>query len=486
MRNWSMSENIREPLRIICGGPGYGKSSFAKVFCEEINNEYEESDSQQRQHALKALYIPLQRIELASGKDATEQINAYLRQERFDFCDPFSLSPDESLLLVLDGLDELAMQGSEAKRAAIKFVNEVANSMQSVNTTRFRLRCLVCGRDIMVQDVANMLQLEELVWHLVPYIWREEDHSRSYRSPHDPNGAAMRADYYYGDTREILAEDQRPIWWKKYGIATGRHYPDMPPPLRSVNLVSLTSLPLLNYLVALSYERAPGRFGDKITRNSIYYDLLKRIHERDWASSGSTPRNIHTRGMRFDTFVRVLEEVALAAWRSGDTRTAQVKDIETACTRVGLLEAWQSFEAKEEGLTRILTAFYVRWHKFGPGVVEFMHKSFGDYLAARAIINLWEGVARSHFKSGRAAENLLDWLDKCGQSGIDTYILSFIRDEVTLRDEHKETWQKTSAQLIQHSISFGIQTEVIDSNLLDVVFINTTFPDDLIARTKDD
>lgn len=87
----------------------------------------------------------------------------------------------------------------------------------------------------------------------------------------------------YTDPQECLATDQRHQWWRNYGEASGKEYADMPEVLRQDNLREITTQPLLNYLVALSYTRGKIDFSQETNLNAIYEDLLRAVYERDWA-----------------------------------------------------------------------------------------------------------------------------------------------------------------------------------------------------------
>src|SRR5690606_19492396 len=87
----------------------------------------------------------------------------------------------------------------------------------------------------------------------------------------------------YDDPHFLLEEDQRKIWWRQYGHATGKKYENIPIDLNRDDLHEITSQPLLNYLVALSFIRGELDFSQQVNLNTIYEDLLKAIYERAYA-----------------------------------------------------------------------------------------------------------------------------------------------------------------------------------------------------------
>ena len=83
----------------------------------------------------------------------------------------------------------------------------------------------------------------------------------------------------------------------------------------------------------------------------------------------------------------MFEDVALAAWHSGDVRAVSAAAVATVCRQSGLERKLAAFErGAEKGAVSLLAAFYVRQAGFtaaGERSFEFTHKSFGEFLVAR-------------------------------------------------------------------------------------------------------
>src|SRR5262249_38371438 len=154
----------------------------------------------------------------------------------------------------------------------------------------------------------------------------------------------------YEDSRNLLAEDQRQDWWRRYGAASGKEYSGLPAALTRRELTDVTAQPLLNYLIALSFARGRVDFQAEVNLNVIYEDLLEAVYERAYA--GHVHRAI--RGMEFKQFTLVLEEIGVAAWH-GDGRTTTLGEIEQHCVRSGLSGLLDIFqEGAKAGITRLL------------------------------------------------------------------------------------------------------------------------------------
>ena len=277
----------------------------------------------------------------------------------------------------------------------------------------------------------------------------------------------------YIDEEKILDEDQRQIWWQNYGKAKGKDYAGLPVELNQENLIDITAQPLLNYLIALSYERKKIEFTANTNLNEIYADLLEAVYERKYEQHGYLPLE----NINIDEFIGILEEIALSCWH-GNGRTTTIKEIESHCEHSGLsqvLENFQdSFEQDSKGcITRLLAAFYFRESggiRDKDKTFEFTHKSFREYLTAKRIIeevrNIHEELEarRKHFLKGcNETEALVRWAKLCGLSPMDEYLFSFVWHEIELEyakdPKLVADWQQMLCRLIEGMLANGMPME---------------------------
>ena len=118
---------------------------------------------------------------------------------------------DKPLLLILDGLDELSLQGRSGEEAARQLLEEVRSAVSIANYDKLSLRCLITGRDLAVQAVEQVFHLASTSLHILPYWIAKEKETQT---PDDP--------------ARLLDTDQRDEWWRKYGLATGMNFNGMP------------------------------------------------------------------------------------------------------------------------------------------------------------------------------------------------------------------------------------------------------------------
>jgi uncharacterized protein YjbI with pentapeptide repeats len=448
LETWLQEAKSDDAIRLISGGPGSGKSSFAKIFAAQ----------QAEKGEFPVLLIPLHLFtpsdDLVKAVWEFVQIEGFLRHNPMDRSDG-----EERLLIIFDGLDELAMQGKIAEETAKQFVEEIRSKVSQFNQHKIRLQILLSGREVAVQ--ANRTKFRELhqILHILPYFITEEE-----REDESNN---------YVDEQKLLEQDQRQIWWQYYGEAKGKSYTGLPPELDNPNLLEITAQPLLNYLVALSLEKGKLQFSPETNLNEIYGDLLEAVYERGYEKQGH--RVIE--GIEKHEFIGILEEIALACWH-GVGRTTTVGEIETHCDNSGLGDILKRFrdsfqEDSKASVIRLLTAFYFREsggvqakeRKF-----EFTHKSFGEYLTAKRIVQEVQLIhedleeRKKNFRKGcNEQDALVRWATLCGSSVIsvmDEYLLQFICDEMRLQNPSEvSNWQQTLCRMIESMLDNGMPME---------------------------
>ena len=448
---WMKEADPKDAIRVISGGPGSGKSSFSKIWAAK----------QAETGTIPVLFVPLHQFDPTG--DLVEAVGQFVRYDPYLTQNPLHpKTGEERLLVIFDGLDELAMQGKQAAETGRDFVREVQKQVGMFNLRQTRLQVLLSGRELAVQENRSEFRKPGQVLHILPYFVPEEEREDNRYLPRD---------YRYVDKANLLARDNRQDWWQRYGTASGRGYTEMPQDLGRDNLVEITSQPLLNYLVALSFTRGKVKFSKQSNLNTIYADLLAAVYERGWADKRQHPALV---GVEEKDFIRILEEIALAAWH-GDGRTTTVLEIESHCENGGLKRLLAQFqEGAKSGVTRLLTAFYFRQSGHsgaGDKTFEFTHKSFGEYLTARRIVR---EVGRMHKMLDRRRDDPDDgwderealryWAILCGSSPMDGYLFGFLKDEIRLREKERLVyWQSMLCELIEFMLRHGMPMELLDT-----------------------
>jgi uncharacterized protein YjbI with pentapeptide repeats len=441
--DWVEHLDRNDAIRVICGGPGCGKSSFGRMMAARF------AESQ----TLPVLFVPLHQFD-PSG-DLVDSMEAFLKSDLDGILPPNPLTKDNAerlVLIIFDGLDELALQGQVAAQIAQDFVREAQKKLLAFNQTELRVLVMISGREVVVQANKAEFRKAGQILHILPYYQTRED----------------RGKHTYIDANRLLEKDHRQDWWQTYGALKGKPYTSLPEALDQGKLVEITAQPLLNYLVALSYDRDQINFDEESNLNVIYNDLLEQVYQRDWAGyQHPTLGNIEQKD-----FVRILEEIAIACWH-GNGRTTTVGKIADRCAGGNLKRILDIFAVgAQEGVTRLLTAFYFRQSSLqgSEATFEFTHKSFGEYLTARRLVRelrLIQNELTRHRQDPDIGwdekECLKRWVILCGSTAMDDYLLSFVKDEIKLQvREQVQQWQNTLCHLIGYMLRYGMPMEELE------------------------
>lgn len=446
---WLSASNPDDAIRVISGGPGSGKSSFSRVFASEIAATGK----------VKVLFIPLHLIDPL--KDLCEEVGRFVKEEGILNQNPLDAdSPEPNLLLIFDGLDELASQGKAAAEASRSFIREVEKTVQMRNLVATKLRVIISGRELVIQENEGDFRRDRQVLNIMPYFIAAEDLNA------------------YSDSSNLLSIDLRDEWWKNYSSLTGKSYIDLPRELKRPDLVEITAQPLLNYLVALSYTRGKINFHEDVHLNAIYADLVAAVYHRGYEKHRTFGPIRH---MASADFARVLEEIGLAAWH-GDGRTTSVAEIEQHCRLSGLGHLLDLFQdGATAGVTRLLAAFFFRQHgqrSGGDATFVFTHKSFGEYLAARRIARAVERIAKEMERRSKSPDEGYDerdalryWTQICGPTAMSTYIHRFLRSELASGDQ-QDLYQKHLQSVFSQVLRQGTPIEQLRTLSLKLLLSN--------------
>ncbi len=434
---WVQAQNKNDACRVVSGGPGSGKSSVAKVFTAEVL----------AQTGWRALYIPLHRIKYKG--DIIPAIHQYLSDTGLlpGASTPLDRESGEpQLLLIFDGLDELAMLGKIAQTNTHDFVRAVKELVQDHNTTALRLKVILTGRTVVMQGLESEFRKEGSVLHLCPYKVADED-----------------KDHYERDWELLAESDQRQDWWRKYGELTGQSYTGLPQSLNREDLLEVSAEPLLNYLLALAYQSGGLDFRKEVTQNQIYATLIHEVYDRRWAGG----ENFAVRGMGAVEFHRVLEEIAVASWH-GDGRKTTVREVTQHCADARITPLLEIFQdGAENGVLRLFTAFFFR--KAGDrdqdNAFEFTHKSFGEYLVARRVVRLLADMQEEllryeqTYRGWTPQQCLEEWARLCGPTAMNSRQWDFLKNEIHLPTARPQEWQTLLVKLIGILLRQGMPME---------------------------
>ena len=450
LNEWLAYKKTKDEVKMISGGPGSGKSSLVKMWAAKVSQLPD----------WKVLFIPLHLFDIHGN--IIESIGKYLVDTPSI---PFKHNPlegasgNDKFVIIFDGLDELVKQGKTANDSANELIDALEKTCGRFNNSDTTiLKILIAGRPISVQYADSQLRgSKQQVIYLLPYYLTEGEMIS------------------YPDTNKILTTDQRQTWWKKYQELQDWEGTAMPDELQSKTLDKLTCEPLLNYLIALSWSFEPEKFGKNTNINDIYYILIKGVYKRDYEQG----RNVNIGSLNEDEFFQILEEIAVCAWHGGDVRVTSERKIEQHIKNRGMQPLLEDYKKSvKEGVSRLLTAFYFRKYgkdessEYKDETFEFTHKSFGEYLTGRALVEMVQQMydeieAYKNNQNRRKTvgwtlqQALEEWLRVAGATLIDDDLKDIVRNEIKLRassvgKDKIRQWQLSLGELIAEVSETGM------------------------------
>jgi len=432
--DWIDSNDISDCIKIISGGPGSGKSSLLKILAAKLAEQEK-----------NVLFIPLHRFDLKS--DLEESLKMFLNYDKL--ITTFNPMDEDNIVLIFDGLDELDMQGGLLADIAQNFIREVKSKTDKYNHNTAKLKIIISGRDVIVQQNQSSFRKEGQHLRLLPYLIDNDTKK------------------IFEQQEKLINEDQRGVWWAKYGQLKGKDYQGLPKDLQKVDLDEITAHPLLNYLFTLSYERGIIVFSENVNLNTVYKDLLEAVYERSY-SRGGRIKNLSS--LTEEDFTRLLEEIAVSAWH-GNGRKTSIREIKSHFDSSGLNCLMEQFtKDAEKGVISLLAAFYFRQageQMDGSKTFEFTHKSFGEYLMAKRIIEQTRVISRKMMANKKnydegwdIKEGLKKWIKLFGPKVLDDDIVKFIRNEVSIiQKEELKDIHAIICELINYELKNGLPIE---------------------------
>ena len=228
------------------------------------------------------------------------------------------------------------------------------------------------------------------------------------------------------DPKTLANEDNRRLLWSNYAAFDDRYGDEEPEPLKDKGFEDLTIEPLLLYLLMYSGLAGKDWPEAKENRNRIYQAIFTKVHQRDKEEK----RHIAMKGV--GDFFTLMECMGLAAGQNGG-RTGSDEDFAKIRDEIYAPEKQKAFQGLDSAqLKNVAVQFYTHQGGREDGYA-FIHKSFGEYLAARAFIKASEAWCDHHGKRNRWDSFAEDWLKLTGGQRLSPEILKFMIDEARLQ-----------------------------------------------------
>ena len=242
------------------------------------------------------------------------------------------------LLLIFDGLDEVARPDREGPEVTRKFVSNLRHWLGGANGGReLRVKALTLGRPRAAEDAADEISLaSRALIHVAPLCPSRRG---------DPSGAAPRAQIVIaGSARSIGTIEQREEYWANWTKVEPACPKDPPEGLFEASLRDLTIEPLLLYLLIFSGYAGANWQEAAENRNRVYEAIFRKVHERDVKEKGHALKE-HLKD-EADFFI-LMECLGLAAWRGGG-RTGDTQFSSSCATRSTRLRGLHEFQGRQQ------------------------------------------------------------------------------------------------------------------------------------------
>jgi hypothetical protein len=385
----------KNKVLFIQGGPGRGKSVFCRMFADWVRENL---------HPIWTPILIRLRDVRTLEKDFEETLQKAVDRDFVDNDPGWLTDRNIRFLFVLDGFDELLMEG-RTSGGLEEFLKQVGRFQEScANNSEKQHRVLITGRSLSLQSIDRLMPSNLERVEILPM---DDD----------------RQDQWLAKWGNLIEAD--PTYLK--GILRDSRLPD--------RVKELAREPLLLYLLAamhrddeLSLEMFEG--ANEASAKVLIYE--KTI---DWVLNKQRPdllnrdlTEIETEGLR-----RILSEAGLCVVQSGGecASIAMIEDrLKNDDNARSLLEEARS-RLQDNPLRNALAAFYLQQGRGGSGSIEFVHKSFSEFLCAERLKEAIEDWSKPGVRRGEphlVPEKQMDWeiYDLLGYGGLTVEIVGYL------------------------------------------------------------
>lgn len=431
-------------ILFLSGLTGSGRTSTAKTLALNLLE----------QGAVRAFYVPLPKIagsgsllkNLAEYAAATSIFRVKSMEEASGPC---------PLLLILDGLDELPLDGRYLEANALDILDRLEDELSRLNQEKRQIMALVVATPNLLEAIEPDLPRPFLTLNLLPY-WTPEDQRPGF---HDPDG--------------LLEHKYYQTWWTIYGQAIGRDLTQIGESFQRLGNPGgiLKHRPLLTYFLALTLSRGQLPISEKTGPSDIVLDFLDAIHDRIF-NEDKPYRYLHYLDKK--DFFSAVFIVAAATWRHhGPANLNQVKALFKRRRIESCLEHF--FALARSGVLGVVAA------SPSPGLpgspsdprFEFAHQGlmkFFQVLVVMAVLQaIKEDLDHREIRAFAGSDQrlaLLKWAEVCGAGEMGLEFFSILKAAMAREDEEKVTaWQEVIVRLIDQALAEGTPMEAAAERL---------------------
>jgi len=341
-------ENKQNRVMFVEAGPGRGKSVFCRMFADWV-----------RQH-LHPIWTPVLirlRDILTLQKSFRETLKEAVNGS-FASDDGWLMDRNTRYLFLLDGFDELLMQG-RSTGGLEQFLKQVGQFQQDCdNNSEMGHRVLITGRTLALQGIERQMpdNLERVKIQVMDNLLQQQWLSK-WEAQCGPKNTS--------DFQQFLQDERCPKQVKS----------------------DLAREPLLLYLLAAMHRDKTLKVEDFQGASGIQAKILIYNEAVNWVLTVQRPKslNLDLTGLDTENLRRILTEAGLCVVQSGGERAPVAMIAERLKEDESVKEFLEEAQKRiDDPLTNALAAFYLQQGS-KEGSVEFVHKSFGEFLCAERL-----------------------------------------------------------------------------------------------------
>ncbi|MDQ0423600.1 hypothetical protein J2045_004655 [Peteryoungia aggregata LMG 23059] len=446
IHEWLSKIDRSDTVRVVTGGPGSGKSSFARALAHELI----------RRGKHRVLFLQLQHMTLTGS--LYDDIARYV--DRRDTATGQFGSPglpgnpldwrktDEMpIIMIFDGLDELSTKEDDGERYARELLLALKLMLSPLNADGSPIRALVLGRNVACQSAMAAANIPlEYMLNVAPISKIDDATCMAL------NGSRT----MILDPENLKNIDQREQYWKNWANLKGLNKDVTPNAILSASMRDLNSEPLLLHLLIISKYSGEDWELAAQNKNVVYEDILQKIFERN-----RHKEHFLAAGVDEALFFEFMECLGIAAWR-GNGRTGDESEFrQIRKLHLNKEKKFKDFPAAS--LKSVALNIHTRAAQDDlSGGFEFIHKSFGEYLAARGL--LFHALKTAHALREKDPEDIeQQWCQLIGFAELTPEIISFLYGEARLKltEEQAIEYKDALTELLNWALLYGFSVQKI-------------------------
>lgn len=356
----------KDAVMFVQGGPGRGKSVFCRMFADWVRRH--------EHPRWTPILIRLRDVSVLS-KDFEETLSKAVDRDFAKTDAGWLTDRNVNFLFLLDGFDELLMEG-RTSGGLDNFLEQVGRFQeQCARNSEKQHRVLITGRTLALQSIESRMPSNLARIDIIPM----DDRLQA---------------QWLTQWQEILSEDELNL----KEILGNDQLPE--------RLQELSREPLLLYLLAAMYRDKELKLemfkaGEDSQSKVLIYErtldwVLTKQRAKGYRKEPQSLEKITAQDLNPDitelapeSLRRVLQEAGLCVVQSG-MEFAHIQVIEDRLSQDNtakdfLTVAQKKLETDDTPLRNALAAFYLQEGRQGEGAIEFVHKSFGEFLCAERI-----------------------------------------------------------------------------------------------------